>query len=261
MIRFALHPRWWAWHLALVAVLVSFGWLGWWQLQAFTDNAPPQRPTRQAPADLDAVTGPGGRLGPAQVGRAVRATGRWDARGQLLVPDRDRGGRRGALVVTPLRTGRGVLPVVRGWVPAPGRATAPAPPDGQVTVVAVLQPSETSADATSAVGSLPPGQVPYVATVTVLSALDYGAAELYDGYAVLRSQAPPDPRAPALVEPRDPAGQGGVGRWRNLAYGLQWWVFAAAAVFFWASVLRRSAREQAAGGEPPAPPVAPSRTT
>ena len=249
----AMQPRWWPGHLALVVVLAGFGWLGWWQLGTFEDAAAPAARPAAAPVPVDRLTEPGGRLDPADVGRTVRATGRWEAAGQLVVPGRDRAGRTGAWVVTPLRTDAGVLPVVRGWLPSPG--TAAAPPQGSVTVTAVLQRSETEADSTAATGTTGPGEVGYVATVTLLSALPYDADDLYDGFAVLRSQRPPVPAAPALVAPAERSVGEGVGRWRNLAYGLQWWVFAAAAAVFWVLVLRR------ASGEARAARDAPPRTT
>jgi cytochrome oxidase assembly protein ShyY1 len=261
-VRYALRPRWWAWHGALVAVLVAFGWLGWWQVQSFEDTA--ARPATARPGvPLDRVTEPGGRLDAADLGRAVRAEGSWDAAGQLLVPGRERAGRPGALVVTPLRTDAGLLPVVRGWVP--DGSPAPEPPEGPVRITGVVQPSETEADASGGAAALPDGQIPYVATVALLERLPYDADALYDGYVVLRAHQPPDPAAPALVAPGTQTDSGGVGRWRNLAYGLQWWLFAAAAVFFWAMVIRRAAQEQAAPdpGQDAAhgPLAAPRRTT
>lgn len=264
MIRFALAPRWWAWHLALVAVLVSFGWLGWWQLQSYADGAAPPSPAGRAAVSVDRVTEPGGRLDAEDVGRRVRATGTWDADRQLLVPGRRLGKRTGSLVVTPLRTRSGVLPVVRGWVAS--ESAAP-PPAGTVAVTGVVQQSETEGDATVAPAALPPGQVAYVATVTLLERLRYDSDELYDGYVVLRAQDPADPQAPARVAAdQSGAGGDGVGRWRNLAYGLQWWVFAAAAVFFWGAVLRRAEQETGPGPDsaPDGPPqslAAPRRTT
>jgi cytochrome oxidase assembly protein ShyY1 len=262
VLRFALRPRWWAWHAALLAVLVAFGWLGWWQLQSFDDAAAPATTGRPV-VGLDRVTAPGDRIDAGDVGRRVRVEGSWDPAGQLAVPGRSLDGRPGALVVTPLRTTTGLMPVVRGWVP--DGTAPPAPPADPVEVVGVVQPSETEADATVDAVALPEGEVAYVATVTLLERLPYGADELYDGYLVLRAQQPPDPAAPHHVEATEQAGPGGVGRWRNLAYGLQWWLFAAAAVFFWAAVLRRAAREQAAPGPAPAeargPLSVPRRTT
>jgi cytochrome oxidase assembly protein ShyY1 len=260
--RLALRPRWWPWHAALLAVLLAFGWLGWWQIQSFEDSAPGTA-TRRPVVGIDRVSAPGGRLGSNDVGRPVRAAGTWDAGGQLVVPRRDRDGRSGALVVTPLHTAAGVLPVVRGWVPS--GAPAPRPLPGTVEVEGVVQPSESEAEAAPDAVALPEGQIPYVATVTLLERLPYRPGELYDGYVVLRAQRPADGDAPLLVEPAERASAGGVGRWRNLAYGLQWWLFAAAAVFFWAAVLRRAAQEQPGPAPSPGaarePLSAPRRTT
>lgn len=264
-VRFALRPRWWAWHLLLVAVLVSFGWLGWWQLQGFQATSAPPAATAGV-VGVDEVTSPGGRLGAGDPGRRVSADGVWLAEDQLLVRGRELDGRTGALVVTPLRTEAGLLPVVRGWVPE--GSPAPAPPAGRVTVTGVVQPSESEADAAVGAGSVGDGEVAYVATVALLERLPYEADALYDGYVVLRTQQPPDPAAPRLVAAdRSADTAGGPGRWRSLAYGLQWWLFAAAAVVFWFAVLRRAARERGAppaptGSDPAhAPLAAPRRTT
>ncbi len=259
----ALRPRWWAGHLALVAALVAFGWLGWWQLSSFEGSRARSQPVGAEATDIDRATAPGGRLGAADVGLRVRAEGTWEADGQLLVPHRERAGRVGSLVVTPLRTARGVLAVVRGWSPSTGDPAAPT--SGTVTVTGVLQRSETEADATAVAGTLPRGQLPYLATVTLLDALPYSADELYDGFVVLREQRPPDSGLLRVTPEEHTAPSGEVGRWRNLAYGLQWWLFGGAAVAFWVAVLRRAAREQAPpppdDGAPRPPLVAPRRTT
>jgi cytochrome oxidase assembly protein ShyY1 len=264
VLRLALHPRWWGWHALLVAVLVSFGWLGWWQLQAWDDTAAPSAPQRSGVVPVADVNGPGERLAPADVGRRVRAEGTWDATGQLLVPGRERGGQEGSLVVTPLRTSAGVLPVVRGFLPS-GLPT-PEPLAGSVTVTGVAQPSETEADAAVEPGASGAGTVDYLATVTLLDALPYEPGELYDGYVVLRSQRPADSTGLLAAGVPERVGESGaVGRWRNLAYGLQWWLFAGAAVVLWASVLRRAATPgpvpEPPGDEDRRPPVAPRRTT
>lgn len=259
--RFALQPRWWALHLALVVVLVSFGWLGWWQLQSFQRQSAPAAGSAEV-VPLDRISVPGGRIGADDTGRRVRAEGTWESEDQLVVPGRERGGRTGSLVLTTLRTADGLLPVVRGWVQS---EAAPPVAAGRVTVTGILQQSETEADATVGPGGLTEGQVGYVATVTLLERLPYDPDDLYDGYVVLRSQQPPDATAPEAVgASRTHDGGGGPARWRNLAYALQWWLFAGAAVFFWGSVLRRAAQEQARPperGAGPGPLVAPRRRT
>ena len=264
VIRFALQPRWLPWHLLLVAVLVSFTWLGGWQLSAFEDKDGGPDPATRATAPLDRLSVPGGRLGSDDLGRRVTATGSYDPDGTRFVDGRERpgGGAPGLWVVSMLRTSSGVLPVVRGWVREHDDPAA-ATPTGEVTVSGLLQRSEAGQSGPEA-GDVGPDQLPYVATVTLLDALPYQPAELYDGFLALRSEAPAPAVAPVPVEAQA-AERDGVGRWRNLAYALQWWVFAAAAVFFWWLVLRRAALEQRepdpAPDEGPPPLVAPRRTT
>jgi len=252
--RSLLAPRWLAWHATLVLVLVAFVLLGRWQLDSFSDeNRADEAASEQAPADVATVLEPGDRLTTAVVGRTVTATGRYDAGNQLLVAGRRLDGRDGYLVVTPLRTAAGILPVNRGWVPS---AEDPATdvPAGDVTVTGVVQPSETDRDSrVDLLADLPADQIPYLATVQLLDALRYTPDELYDGYVVLRAQKP-ESAGPLPVEPRDEGD--GVGKWRNLGYALQWWLFAGAAIVFWWVVLRRSLRDEQPGRE--AQPVDPA---
>lgn len=237
-----LRPRWLVWHGALVLVLVAFTLLGRWQLGSFEHSGDDAAADR-TPVALSAVTAPGGRLAAGDVGTAVRASGQYDEAMRLLVPGRRLDGRTGYLVVAPLRLrDGGVLPVLRGWVAGPGAAAAQSPA-GPVTVTGVLTRSESERDsAVDPLDVLPAGQVPYVATVLLLEALPVSDADLVDGYLTLAGERPAPAAAPVPVEPE--AGGGGVSRWRNLAYALQWWLFAGAATFFWWSVIRRSARER-----------------
>ena len=254
-LRFALAPRWLAWHAALLAAVVAFIWLGSWQLDSYAEAGRRQHAAAEREtAAISEVLAPGDRLPASAVGRTVTAVGRYDEANRLLVPGRRHGNRDGYWVVAALRTADGVLPVNRGWVeqrddPA---VDAPAP---EVTVTGVVQPSETQGDSdVDPLEDLPDGQVAYLATVQLLDVLPYSPDELYDGYVAMSSERP----APAIApEPVDPRGvDEGVGKWRNLGYGLQWWFFAGAAVFFWWSVMRRSLRERRAAHEPAQLPAA-----
>jgi cytochrome oxidase assembly protein ShyY1 len=266
--RFALQPRWWVWHALLVAVLVSFGWLGHWQLGDFEDKGHHAPAGTRPVVALDRLDRPGGLLADGAAGRRVHVSGTYDQSRTTVVPDRTEphGSDRGFLVVTPLHTTSGVLPVVRGWVPT---LATPAlkPPTGTVAVTGLLQRSEDGPPPGAAV-DVGAGRLPYVATVTVLDLWPYPASRLYDGYLALRTEEPAAAAAPEVVAAQ-PVSAGGVARWRNLAYALQWWLFAGAAVFFWWVVLRRAAREQQGPpGDPPPPDgaghpslAAPRRTT
>jgi cytochrome oxidase assembly protein ShyY1 len=249
MLRFLLRPGWLAWHAALVVVLICFTTLGIWQLDSF-ERRPPATTDRAAVA-IDTVTKPGERLGGADIARRVTARGRYDVARQLLVPSREHEGREGYLVLTPLRTVTGVVAVLRGWVP---RATSPAtaPPSGIVTVTGWLQASEPrDASRVDPLERLPVGQLAYVSSVSLLGTWPYAPDELVDGYVVASQETPAASVVPARVPAQ--ARSGGVNRWRNLAYALQWWLFAGAAVVFYGSVVRRVVSERRERDETHAP--------
>jgi cytochrome oxidase assembly protein ShyY1 len=246
MPAFLLGPRWLLWHAALVVVLVAFSLLGLWQLHRF-EHHPTSRADRPV-AEIDDVTRPGGRLADDDVARRVTAMGTYDDARTLLVPGREHDNRSGFLVVTPMRTPAGVLPVVRGWVASRSSRAARAPA-GQVTLSGRLQGSESSdASAVDPLGPLPDDEIAYVSTVTLLEAWPYSPHAIYDGYVVATREVPHGAVAPARVEAQRPSG--GVGRWRNLAYALNWWLFGGAAVFFWGSVLRREVTQRRTGRSP-----------
>ena len=153
----------------------------------------------------------------------------------------------GWLVVTPLRTAVGILPVVRGWVASRSSVAATAPA-GPVTLTGRLQASESSDASASDPLALPANEIGYVSTVSLLETWPYPPRALYDGYVVATREVPAGTVTPARVEAQRPSG--GVGRWRNLAYALNWWLFGAAALFFWGSVIRRATTERRTGRSP-----------
>lgn len=243
MPRFLLGPRWLLWHAALVLVLVAFTLLGLWQLNRFEHHA---RSRADLPVvAIDDVIHPGGRLAGDDVARRVTAIGTYDDARTRLVPGRKIDNRVGFLVVTPLRTAAGVLPVVRGWV-ATRSSAATAAPGGRLTVTGRLQASETTqASAVDPPAQLPANEVPYVATFSLLESWPYPPRSVYDGYVVATREVPAGAVTPVRVGAQTPSG--GVGRWRNLAYALNWWLFGVAALFFWGSVIRRAVTEQRTG--------------
>jgi len=237
--------------LGLAAVCVR---LGVWQLDRAQLRG--QQVERQQVAEHDAA-GPeriGDLLAPQVpfrselVGRRVAVTGTYEAHGQLLVVDRVLDGRKGYLVLTPLRVSDAdgsagwsgadpVLPVVRGWVADPTDAgDLLAVPDGAVTITGYLQVSEASGAGDTAAGR----------TDAISSAwlVNTWGGPIYSGYLVLAEVRPPQPTGLAVLG-RPTFGGGGGGSWnlQNLAYAVQWWIFGGFALFLWV----RLVKDEAAG--------------
>lgn len=149
----------------------------------------------------------------------VVATGTYLVNEQLLVRNRPYNGQPGFEVLTPLQLADGsVFMVDRGWVP-PGESTdlpdeVPAPPSGQVTVIAHLKPGEPSLAGRSA----PAGQIPTIQLDEIDSLL---SQPVYTGaYGLLASESPaPDTRPAPASKPEPDEGP-------HLSYAIQWIVFA-----------------------------------
>jgi cytochrome oxidase assembly protein ShyY1 len=194
--------------------------LGWWQLSVFDER---QRAAGQArldepPVPLDDLMGPDDPIPSGGVGRPVLVEGRYAAANQLYVEGLP-GHQASYAVVTPLLTGSGsAILVVRGS----SDTTSAPPPEGAVTVKGVLE-------AQTAEGSEPrdDGVTDGVRVAALAQDID---VDLYSAYIVLTSSTPPDPLPP--VEPPTPDASLWDGA-RNLAYALQWWVFAAFVAFMW----------------------------
>ncbi|WP_327044099.1 SURF1 family protein [Microbispora sp. NBC_01189] len=268
MLRTLLSPRLVALHLLVIGVLVSFTFLGRWQLGVFESSGAPRRAPDPAPVAVAQLTQVGRYVAVDAVGRRVTATGAYDAAGQLLVADRVAdvaapGGRAargdGFWLLTPLRLADGtVVPVVRGWVRSPGDP-ATAVPEGPVTVSGRLRPAEQTDDV-QRTGLLPRGQVATVSTAELINM--WPDARVRDGFVVAAAQEPPSHATPVAVPA--PAIGGGL-TWRNLAYALQWWVFALFAVYMWFHFVRdtlRGRRQEPSGPESKGPesagPAAPA---
>ena len=130
MLRTALKPRWLGLFVLVVAVMVSFGMLGLWQLNVARDEGRTAQ-VRAAPtlpvADVAKVLTPHGSFPHDGLGRRITATGRYDGSAQVLVTPRLLRGQRGYWVVTPLvvsATGARIA-VVRGFVMDAAQAAAP----------------------------------------------------------------------------------------------------------------------------------------
>ncbi len=193
-----------------VVVAAVMTWLGFWQLQVFTDQGNASVAARaQQPAvpllDFVAADGTVGDI----YGKPVAATGHYLPEQQrVLGPD----GVVRVLAAFQLSDGR-VLPVVRGTLPT-GR-TEPSPPSGELTQYGLFLPSEPAADHPLATGyALGSVRLPQLAQLWT--------QPLMPGFITLGPEAAgAQGLAPATVVL--PSGEGS---WRNSGYALQWWVFA-----------------------------------
>ena len=230
----ALAPRYWGVHLLMVAAVVVTGLLGRWQLDVWREHRADTSTavTRESPVALDDVLGPDDAFPAGGVGRPVVVEGRWDQAHTVLVSGKERDGRTGYWVVTPVVTGTGsAVPVVRGWAEDPSQA--PSPPTGQASLVGLLQPPEDTG-----VPDDDPGDdvLPELSITDLLPRAPY---DLYGGYVVATDRDVPGGTSAtgmaglAAVTPAHLPGPDAATALRNLLYAFQWWVFGAFAIFMW----------------------------
>ena len=250
--------RRWGAYLALTVVFaLACSLLSWWQW-ARRDEAVQE--IQRVEQNYDAA--------PVQIGTVLPSLEAWEADDEwtpvvlqgeylaedsLLVRNRVRGGKPGFLQLVPLQLENGTLVVVnRGWLPVGDGADAspdhvPAPPDGEVTVVARLRPAEPELPGRTA----PDGQIASIDVATIVS--DLGVDGYVAAYAVLASEDPAVDDMPyAAVRPVEDEGP-------HLSYALQWIAFGVLAFIglFWA--WRRELRIAALPAEQQAAARAPKR--
>lgn len=221
--------------LLALALAVGFSWIGLWQWRVGVHQGDPRLPD-DPPVAVAELAPTGERLRADAVGRRVVAAGRYGQ--SLLVPDRQRGG---WWVLAELRTATGsVLPVVRGRTAEP---TAPPPPAGEVTVTGRLQPPQGTPPGAE---PLPAGQV---ASIDTADLVNRWGGPIHPAYVVLEQEFPPPARRLTLV-PATPLAPATTYDLRNLAYAVQWWLFAGFALLLWWRVARVPEQSVDPGGAP-----------
>jgi len=174
------------------------------------------------PVTLNEVLAPGGDFDPDDEWTPVLLRGEYLADQQLLVRNRPHGGTSAFEVLVPFRTDDGRIVIVdRGWVrpgaDSPEPDAVPAPPAGEVTVVARLLPEEP---APRAGRTAPEGQVPTINLDLVADRLSLDGEFVDSAYALMASEDPaPAERPAALASPSDDPGP-------HLSYAIQWILFA-----------------------------------
>ena len=233
-----MKPRWLGLFALVVAVMVSFGFLGLWQLSVAREKGRAEQ-VRVAPtlpvADVAAVLTPHASFPHDGEGRRITATGRYDGSAQVLVTPRLLRGERGYWVVTPLvvRSTGARIAVVRGFVTDAAQAAAPDVAT-EVTVSGTLASGESpAADA----ASLPDGQM---GALDLSLLVNRWPGSLYNAFVFATAEQPDltSDASPAVQRVPPPALVGGGLSWRNAAYALQWWVFTLFAAYMWWRMVR-----------------------
>ncbi len=231
MLRTALRPKWLGLFAVMVALVVAFVQLGAWQLDVARSRGASEaveRAAALAPAPLQDVLEPHRPFRSELSVRRVTVEGTY-ADGQVLVGERRLDGRVGWWVVTPLQTEGGTIGVLRGFVTDPN--AAPPVPGGRVHVDGALAPGESPTEA-----DLPPGRL---GSIDLAVLVQRWPGDLYNAFVFATQESGsgiPADLGLTRVPPPPPIPEGLT--WRNLAYALQWWLFAAFAVFMWAKMVR-----------------------
>ena len=227
------HRRWGAYLALTIVFAVVCGLLSWWQ---WSRRAETVAEIDKVSANYDQSPVPVDELLPALDAwddavewRPVALHGEYLVDQQLLARNRPRDGAPGFEVLTPLLLDDGSVFVVnRGWLPTGSAQDAPddvpAPPDGEVDVVARLKAGEPTLLGRTA----PTGQL---ATIHLDSVAELVGQPTYTGaYGLLASEDPAVADMPAsAVRPEADEGP-------HLSYALQWIAFGilAFAGLFWA---------------------------
>jgi surfeit locus 1 family protein len=220
-------PQLLALHGLLVLVLIGTATAGWWQLGAWRAEQSDDvvRRLERDPVPLTEALRPDDPLANEDLGVPVTVRGRYaDRQQQFLVAGREQDGEDGFWVLSPLEVAGtdSSLLVVRGWS---AEQTLPPVPAGTVEETGVLQMGEEGS------GAVLPGRV--VTDIRIPALVQETARDLYGAYLLRTAADPADPATDlATVDPPrpDPSWTAGL---RNLAYGIQWWVFGGFAVFVW----------------------------
>jgi len=202
-----------------LAAAAAMAVLGVWQLDVYQAQGASTAAARAEapPVELQRLAPPGVAVRDG-FGRSVSFTGRYEPTLQLLIPQAS--DPQTFRVLTGLRQSDGsIVPVVRGVVTGSADGgSGPPPPQGSVTQVGVLLPSEDNAAASTDSDQLNAVRLPALA--------QRWSGQLIGGFVTL---SPATARAQG-IEPAPLALPRAEGRLRNAAYAFQWWVFGAFAV-------------------------------
>jgi cytochrome oxidase assembly protein ShyY1 len=248
--RFVFTPKWLGFHaLTWLLLIPAFIGLGQWQRDLWRDRADSQglvyKKLAAAPVTLDSADPAGHTVPQSEQWQMVKATGRYDVAGTLMVRNRSQNENPGWYVVVPLvlPDGSAVL-VNQGWIAEsqtadPTIAPPPPPmPTGEVTVTGSIQPDETTSTTrihdNSAV--MPPHEIALISKPDIAGRVPYS---LRDGSIELTASSPAETAAAAAQPVPGPSYDNTM----YIAYMIQWWVFAVVMPVTWIMLIRREASD------------------
>lgn len=242
MYRFLVRPKWIAFHLLVVAAIVTMVNLGFWQLRRLDErqafNAAVEARYDQPPVPIDELLAE--RDDPAALEavewRPVTAAGTYLPDETVTVVNRSQNGRAGRNVAVPLRLDDGrILIVNRGFVPL----TEEAPPVPATDVEIVGRLRTTQERGLGQLSDPAEGELTEVQRIDIERLAPQLPGEVVPMYVDLVESSPPE--AETLPEP---VAAPELTEGSHLSYAVQWFVFSIAVAVGWVLAVRRSARTQ-----------------
>ena len=232
--RFLFRPKWIAFHLLVVALVVAMVNLALWQLRRLDErrqfNSNVRANANQPIEGFDRVVEPA--VDPSTFEwRRVRASGSYVPGHQFLVVNRSQNGETGRNVVDALQLADGSLLLVnRGF--APNGVDTPATPSGTVELVGRLRVSEQRT--TGQLSDDRSGVLTEIRRIDVGLLAGQFDATVQPMYVEQLESVPADsPTLQPIVAPSLDEGP-------HLSYTIQWLIFSCCAIVGWVFAVRRS---------------------
>jgi cytochrome oxidase assembly protein ShyY1 len=232
--RFLLSPKWIAFHVLVIAVVVTMINLAFWQLRRLDQrqdfNSAVRANANQPITSFDDVTAANPEPSTIEW-RRVRVAGTFVPDHQFLVVNRSQNGDTGRNVVDALQLDDGSLLVInRGFVP--DTDDVPPVPQGPVEVIGRVRVSERRATGQTADQSSGPLTEIRRIDLDVLSTqFDETVQPMY--IEQLESTPGDDPSLQPIVAPTLDNGP-------HLSYTIQWFIFSVCVIVGWVLAVRRS---------------------
>jgi len=233
--RFLLSPKWIAFHLLVIVVVVAMVNLAFWQLRRLHErrefNSEVRANSTQPVVPLDDLRTDIDRHSPVEW-RRVDATGTYVPGHQFLVVNRSQEGEPGQNVVDALQLDDGSLVLVnRGFVAQEN--PVPATPEGTVRVVGRLRNSEHRRT----------GQPADIGTdqLTEIRRVDIDVLRQQFDASVLPMYIEQLDSTPADASSLEPIVAPALDEGPHLSYTIQWFIFSVCVIVGWVLAVRRSA--------------------